>query len=76
MDDARQKLKDLGDRIEAAMERHGITQAEICIRRFRWRMIARFGAMTHQFKQVADAADEACLAARELSKALPRIKRR
>lgn len=72
MGDARAKLKDLGDRIQAAMDRHGITMAEITVRRFRWRM--------REFAQVNRALtlaiDEACFSVREMSEGLLMLNRR
>ncbi|WP_192252015.1 hypothetical protein [Mesorhizobium silamurunense] len=72
MDDARAKLKDLGDRIEAAMDRHGITLAEICIRRFRWRLEERHAEGAHLLKA---EIDKACFSAREMSEGLLPVQR-
>ncbi|CDX26908.1 hypothetical protein MPL3356_60614 [Mesorhizobium plurifarium] len=76
MDNAHAKLKDLGDRIQAAMDRHGITMAEITVRRFRRRASDLFDRTARSHRDLARAIDEACISAREMSEGLLRIQRR
>lgn len=70
MDDARARLKDLDDRIQAAMDRHGITMAEICVRRFRQRVTDRMPDFAERFRELASELDKACFSAREMSEGL------
>lgn len=74
MDDARARLKDLGDRIQAAMDRHGITEAELAVRRFRRRERELLNRMSNSHREVAHAINQACYSVREMSEVLLRLR--